>query len=1251
MVLRSLTGKALLFILPWLSAILMAASGNLLAQTTLSRGALEGEVFNEADGKPIRGATVTIRNLINNSVEARETDERGRYRFNLLDPGIYDISVTCQGFEVIDASYRREFPVEFKLTGVVTAPPLILRPPNSTPNAVRPQVSVVRWEDGSRGVSFNAETIRALPMVGLRTFDQLAFLAAGVAPPPEAIGSTLGPGIGAGVGTAGQVSVNGLRSRGNNFMVDSSDNNDEDVGVRRQGFTALIPQSIESINQVRITTALARPQFGRGLGGQIDAVSLYGGSRLRGELYGFYTDRNLQARNPFDLTLRDSPTQYTLRKCVPPAQFCDDGIPITLDGDPIVADNPVAGEDPLTRAQFGAVVSGPLGNRQTFLLASLERRHLRASRESNFAVPTVSQRGLFNSGDQGLTIVNADNLPLDVYPTTANADYFFSLFPFPNNPRGPYGDNTFTRILPADASGAIASIRLDQGLRLGGETQRFAARYNITNDQTILPVTGEALFSSMNASVRTQNLSLVFGGELSRRTGQELRFSYGRTRLDFTEFRSPYSDHLIPSKLSPNGFEIPFLLNARLRYNFTLPGSPDFYKTSRRDSEGDLLDGDGTGPLGQMVVSGFSPLGVDVNNFPQRRANNTFQLGEMVNHTLARHHIVWGGELRRVQLNSRLDRNFRPIVHFSSTANLSRFNDPRNYNPLVDRIFQGSDLVALGAPTGFMQTLGFNPDSTIGLRVWQGSSFIQDKVEVAPSLQMVFGLRYEQNSVPRETNERVEQTFNSPEVATIIAAEKERFGASGLETYLDGRRGVYAPDRNNLAPYLAFAWDPFRRGKTTIRGGYGLYFDQVPGVVISQSRSVFPTFLTLNSVGLKNPSLGGVQIPFNPARFAKEGSLNTLDNRYGSNSAAILLNLFGIVKGQNNQSFPYFATPDFVLPDARMKTPYSHQWSLTLEQSLLSDINLSLSYVGTKGTNLIRFATPNLGKRAIPIFSSLISAGSEINLKSDFLQPGVNVSQRGDLERGRPFPLAGSFTLISSDANSIYHSLQAEASRRLTKGLGFTLAYTWSHAIDEVSDIFDLAGAQGLPQNSFDRRSERASANFDLRHRLAASFTWDLPWLKGNWLLGGWQVSGIASLQSGQPFTVNAGVDVNLDGNLSDRLNSLLGVERVDQGSQSYAFPVTFNEQSALLAAPGQPGSVGRNTLLAPGVANLDLALSKAYLLGENRSLELRLELFNLANRAHFGIPVRELFFPGLGRSVRTTIPPRTIQLALRLKL
>jgi hypothetical protein len=1229
--------------------------------TSNTTGAMEGQVSNEGDGALIPGATVRIENLRTGQVRVAQTNEKGRFAFTLISPGRYQISASCPGYEGTVYSSVSDFSVEFKRENLVEPPPLQLRrilppptlaeqrPPVLPTVAPQPIVPLLSQFDGTRGLTLGFEWIRSLPLVGLRTFDQLAFLAAGVAPPPEAIGSTVGPGIGAGVGTSGQISVNGLRSRGNNFTVDGSDNNDEDIGVRRQGFTALVPQSIESVNQVRITTTLATPQFGRGLGGQIDAVSRYGSRQFQGELHGFYTDRRLQARNPFDLTRQDAPESYTLRKCRPPAQFCVEGTPVLLDRQPLVRENPVGGENPLTQGQFGGILSGPLTKRQTFFLASLERRLLHASRESNFSVPTVSQRGLFNSGDTGLIVSGSGGRDEIAYPTTVYADSFFSLFPFPNNPRGPYGDNTFTRILPADASGTIGSLRLDQDLTLAGRAHRLAARYNLTDDQSILPVTGEALFSTMRAEVRTQNFSLVVGGTISPAINHELRLSYGRTRLDFAEVRGPYADFLLPSKLRPNGASIPFLLNARSTANNTTPGRPAQYATHLDDSEGDLVNGGGTGPLGQMIVSGFSPLGVDVLNFPQRRANNTFQIAETVSHRFQGHQLVWGGELRRVQLNSRLDRNFRPVVQFSSTPNLQPLVNPGRINPLLNRTLQGTDLVALGAPTGFLQTLAFQPDSTIGLRLWQSSLFIQDHLQLAPTFGVVLGVRYELNSVPREVNARIEKTFTSREVGVFTAAERERNGSSGLETYLAGREGIFAPDRDNFAPHVAFAWAPFRQGKTVIRGGYGIYFDQIPGVVISQSRSVFPTFLTINTVGLINPGFAGTFAPFNPSRFATSGTLNRLNNRYGADSAEILLNLFGYASSQRNNSFPYFATPNFVLPEARLKTPSSQQWGLTVEQQLLKDLQLSLSYVGTRGTNLIRFATPNLGVRTVPLLNSLVLTGNQIEVLGEFRAPGFNVTGRESLRR--PYPLTGGVTLISSDANSIYHGLQAEASRRLSNGLRLTMSYTWSHAIDEVSDIFDLAGAQGLPQNSRDRRAERASANFDIRHRLAGSFVWDLPGFRRKGWWGGWQVAGIFTLQTGQPFTVNSAIDVNLDGNLTDRLHSLDGIRKVDRGALRYEFPQTLAEQERLIASPGRDGSVGRNVFLAPGVANLDLALSKAFQLNDQRGLEWRLEVFNLANRPHFGIPGRELFAAALGRSVRTTLPARTLQIALRWRL
>src|SRR5205823_1219012 len=153
---------------------------------------------------------------------------------------------------------------------------------------------------------FDRRQLTALPLPGIRSFEMLAFLLPGVAPPPQAAGSTVGPGIGAGIGTTGQFSVNGQRARSNNFTVDGSDNNDEDIGVRRQGFVALVPQSTESIEEFKIVTAGFPADFGRNSGSMVNAVSRSGESAVHGAIYGFFDNDALNARNAFDTAFTDS---------------------------------------------------------------------------------------------------------------------------------------------------------------------------------------------------------------------------------------------------------------------------------------------------------------------------------------------------------------------------------------------------------------------------------------------------------------------------------------------------------------------------------------------------------------------------------------------------------------------------------------------------------------------------------------------------------------------------------------------------------------------------------------------------------------------------------------------------------------------------------------------------------------------------------------------------------------------------------
>ena len=1217
---------------------------------TVTSGAIEGFVYEEGTKLPrvgIPNVVVSAKNTETGLSRSLLTNREGKYFFPVLPIGTYQITGNCtdpcQGYENTPNS-SVPIIVRIKEPSKVIPPPIELRkigtaaaigPPPATSTARETEGGqLVNTANATRSQSFDRRQLISLPLPGIRSFDDLAFLAPGVVPPPQAIGGTVGPGLGPGVGTSGQFSVNGLRSRSNNFTVDGSDNNDEDIGVRRQGFTSLVPQSIESVQEYQITTLLPEPQYGRNLGAQADAVSRSGGTEYHGTLYGFITDKRLKARDAFDLT--GGPATFPITRA-------RDGAPVLLDGKPLAPANPVDGENPFTRAQYGAVFGGPIVKEKTHFFLSFEHQDINASKESHFAVPTVADRGLFGSGDEGIRVGNVPS-----FPTSVNGDAFFSYFPFPNNPRGPYGLNTFTQILPASAHGMIASVKLDQNFKAFNREHIFTGRYNFTDDDTILPTTGEALFSSLRPRVRTQNLSLFLNSTPSTRTANQMRVSYGRTNLAFKEVRDPF---LLPAGNGSNGGAIDkpgFLLNTPVIGNMTVPGGPLQLNTLciRRNvamrvipctapTAGPPLTTElVNGLLGQVMISGFSPIGVDVFNLPQGRSNNTFQYADTFIYNLRKQRFIAGGDFRRNQLNSFLDRNFRPLAVFSGAVDLAnrRLGDRQSQGFIL-----GRDFAATGAPTGVFQAQALVSDSTIGLRYWQTNYFLSDEIRIRPNFALTLGVRYELNTVPTDVNNRIERTFDSPEVQKFISIEKNGFpdfgikgtGVSGLERFLAGRKTIYQRDSNNVAPHIALAWDPAGNGKTSIRAGYSIYYDQIPGAIISQSRNVFPSFITLNFAGLIGETdVGGNGAFFftNPSDLSNppDGSLPrpTL-NTFPFTRDDIIVLLAELAAASN-----FSAGTGFVLPAADLITPYSQHWGLTVEREIKRDFLFSAAYVGTRGVHLLRFATPNLGPNAIPRLTSVgldSRFGVDPTVGPQPIFQGFATPPKGR----RPFPLLGAFTSIESDANSTYHALQLQVNKRFSRGIQFTAAYTWSHAIDEVSDIFDLAGTRTLPQDSFNRRAERGDANFDVRHRFVYSFIWDLPIFEKSKLLGGWQMASIGTFQTGQPYSVLAAIDVNQDGNLTDRVA-----------------PGTTN--------PLQAGA-SRNLFRAPGIATVDLAVTKAFKFSDRHRLEFRSEFFNLFNRTHFGIPVHQLFFGGFGLRpasekifVDTRLPARTIQFALK---
>ncbi len=1153
--------------------------------------------------------------------------------------------------------------------------------------------SLRELDEATRRLVFSPEVMQALPVGGVRNFDFLALLAPGVLPPPEPL-NPIGPGISPGLGLPGQFSVNGLRSRENNFTIDGSDNNDEDIGTRRQGFVIVTPQSIESLQEFQVVTALADARFGRNLGGQINAVTKSGANKYHGALYGFFTNHRLNARNFFDQETEGGVSTLAFRRTSTTQTVVID--------DRLLTTTYRAGEkDSLTHTQAGFTAGGPIKSDTVFFFASLERQLIRATKETHFAVPTVRERGVFGTGGTGLladaSMPSASRLSL--FPASLPGNAIFSLYPFPNNPLGPYRNNTYSVELPADGNGIQASGKIES--KFGNSPSKpkrrpwsffsdgdiFRVRYNFTQDKRIIPAVGNALYSSLRARVRTQNASLSLNRFLTARLSDTIRFSFGRTRLNFDEVRDA---SLLPSSLFPN---TPFLLNAPLLLNVTTPGVNQTTYTSAASEEGAnrlrLLGYSSvtqaeqlTGPLGQVIIPGFSQLGLDVDNFPQSRANTTIQVGETVTYTRGDHISIFGADVRKVHINSELDRGFRPQAVFNGLRSTAAASALRLRAPdgtlLPAQPFSGTTLAAMGLPTGLFQTLAVVPNSNVGIRFTQVNLFAQSQLRVRafrsgdnhayrPNMQFTLGLRYEINTVPQTVGSRLERTLDPAELraeATRVAARcnsnpvgedrcRDLVGALTSAFPTDFRL-LFGGDRDDFNIRLGYVVDLLGDGRLVTRVGLGTYPGQVLGTVIGQTRNAFPDFLPLNLAALP-PVLGGRTFLFNLANpqvqqlnpalnLLAPGTLNTL-------AVSPIEFLINRVTNQEGLIFePTVKGLDLILPQSKFKPPYSIQYGVTTEWQFSKRYLLGVSYVGTRGIKLLRVATPDLG----------------LNRRFG----GTDLIRVRQLSSSDPFPfffgtiqppqtdvISKSFviarTLLESSASSTYNSLQVEVRKRYSKRFYFGTALTYSHAIDNASDIFDTAGAFALPQNSL-RHSERASSNYDVRWRSVTFFVKeyyrDSPFHKGKGL-GGWQVSGVITAQTGQPYTVNTAFDINRDGNLTDRLNTTSGLlQSPVQGDRRIQLSLAPGVNPFDLLAPdGSDGAIGRNTFRAPGIINFDVSLTKYLIRNERYNVYFRTEVFNLFNRTHFGIPERILESPAFGTSVKTIIPARNIRFAMKV--
>ena len=527
-------------------------------------------------------------------------------------------------------------------------------------------------------------------------------------------------------------------------------------------------------------------------------------------------------------------------------------------------------------------------------------------------------------------------------------------------------------------------------------------------------------------------------------------------------------------------------------------------------------------PFGMLDIAGMSLFGNSVE-IPVGDLSTVYQVQDQLSRTTGGHTMTFGGEFQRIQSNGPLDFGVNGLYTFQD---LSPFGIPaQTNNPPLEFFLQALPLSYVGVDPS-------NSYSNRDYRQSVASGFVQDFWRVTSRLTVNAGLRYDFYSNPTETHGRLSvirnpATDSGPTVGNLFAG-----------TPLD-----------LLSPRAGFAWDILGCGKTVLRGGAGIFRDQLPMYLFGTDRFLSPFF-----------SIDSFVFPtfLNPQNALLTDALDLYSMTY------------------------------------HPKFPYALQYNLNLEREIAPETILSAGYFGARGNHLPR------------------------EVEGNPFEPALGHRYNPNL----PSPLLEDLT----DAQSFYNSFQLSVSQRHVHNVSWQAFYTFSHSIDDGSSDISIEAVNEPPttQDPFNRKGDRGRSGFDIRHNFVANVVYELPFGHGS-RLGGWQISGTASVHSNVPFTPVLAFD-NAD------LQSLVISERPDVAGNPYTgvcpnsarvgSPLCwFNPSAFSVPAPGQFGDAGRNSLRGPAFAEFDWALRKSFQLFEGMKITFGAEAYNLFNHPNFAVP------------------------------
>ncbi|MGB7200789.1 MAG: carboxypeptidase regulatory-like domain-containing protein [Pyrinomonadaceae bacterium] len=1154
----------------------------------------------DTNGAGVPNASVTITDSAKNIVvRVVQTNADGEFSAPNLSTSTFSVTIEAPNFKKsvrtgvkVDLGQRRNVDVTLEagnISETVTVTADAVGVELSTPTA---------------GTTINGDQVREIS-INNRNWVQLVALAPGVSNDlsDQVYVGTTNP---EGQANTINISVNGGRSSQNTFTVDGADVTDRGSNITIQAYP-----SVDSIGEFRVLRSLYPAESGRSGGGQINVVTRSGTSDFHGSVFEFYRGRVLNANN---FLLNGLSTPLFGREAngkARRASFNYDNYGGTIGG-------------PIYFLNFGEKAPGePYFKRyeRTFFFFSYERREdSRFGSASTISVPDANLRnGIFpvdvcinrNNvvtetcavGNPGrLTAGNA--LPASMYSPAARAylTQVYSKFPLPNNPiGGPYSLTTAVQNI-SDFKQAI--IKIDHSF-----SDALSGYYRYQRDQ-IPTEDGNALFSSgssipgvsttsTNSPGRTHTAQMTWAAKSNLIV--EGRFTYGYGAI-----------------LSQN---IGALALTQSQIPVTLPFA------NQRDRIPTVT---GNGFQG---LTSFGPY----DNFSYKRNWSGGVTWISGSHTM-KYGIVFSqyrkNENALAGNNEGIFNSFTSTVASGVTNNTTNQNIARWANFLVGNV----------AANGFSQA---SFDYTADLRQKAIEAYAQDEWRFRSNITLYYGVRYSYFGSPYDKNGRLTNfepsLWTSSQAPQVTGAGVRILNVAGVpngnwcngiivnsQNFTTGPSllncnptvspyGKYVVDVNktDFAPRVGIAWDPFEKGMTSIRAGYGMYHEQVLNGTALQNIGLNPPF----QVTATSPAATRLDAPVAAAtQSATVQSLRALQTNWN--------------------------------------TPYMQHWSLDFQQQIGKKTVFTVGYFGSRGVHLIGVTelnslAPGVALRSMcapgttyyaqtpaptlvacqPPGYVFRNAGSATTVvpENPNVQPGTGI-QTTDiliLDQLRPYKGFRGISIIQPRYNSNYHSMQVSGVHRFSSSSQVNLAYTWSKNLTDNQTDRSTA-----PVDGYNSKAEFARATLDRRHVFNVNYIYALPFfvnrrdLAGQ-VLGGWQVSGIFTYNTGLGFTpITSSFDPAGLGiiNTNPTARPILLCDpnvNAPRTQQQYFNTSCFQPNPSntantrLLGFQNVIGNAGRGIIEGPPTFRIDFTLAKSFKFNESMSLQLRAEAFNILNHTN----------------------------------